>query len=65
MKTPFTVVNFYANRLLIGASVFTDELSIFYWDAYNNYIDVCGWTDKEFDAALLLKINKEWDITCN
>jgi hypothetical protein len=66
MKITFDIVSYYADIFCIKSAVAkTIQESSLYRDLYFAYIDSCGWSDKEFDAELLRRIDDNWDLMYN
>lgn len=47
--------------LLRAATSKTFESRCYWWDKYLLFLDACGWTDYEFDAETLRRIEIEWE----
>lgn len=60
-RLPFDLIAPLAEQLADAAALSdTSEDRIFLWDQYEDYIEACGWTEKEFDAELIKRINANW-----
>ncbi len=62
MKYSFEKVQADAFRLLNTAvvSVGDSESSYFFYEAFALYLEAAGWSEEEFDAELLKRINRGW-----
>ena len=63
-RIPYEIVAIEANRILIKMAITSSwEESYHFWDLYLEYIDACGWTDREFDRETLRRIDLNWEIS--
>ncbi len=67
MKFSFEKVQADAFRLLnlAAVSVTDSESSAFFYGAFVAYLKSSGWSEKEFDAELLNRINRGWSPQYN
>lgn len=57
MKLPFHLINRTVQLLSDLNTVFHDDL---YYDLYRKYLKEAGWSEKEYEAALLDHIDSNW-----
>ena len=63
MKIPFDYILDRAFQILNLVAMIDDCQDVI--DEFYSYLDACGWTETEFDAELLVRINNSWDILFN
>ncbi len=60
-QIPYESVAIEADRLIVKMVLATTWAQMdYYWDVYLVFLDACGWTDKEFDAETLKRIDATW-----
>ena len=60
-RVPYEIVSVEADRIIVRmATAPTWELAIYYWKVYLEYIEICGWSDREFDNETLKRIDAAW-----
>lgn len=57
MKLPFHLIKKTVQLLSDLNTVFNDDL---YYDLYLKYLKEAGWTEKEYEVALLDNIDSNW-----
>jgi len=61
-RVPYEIVAIEAERLIIRMALSpTIRGSIHFWRRYIEYIEACGWTDREFDRETLKRIDAAWE----
>jgi hypothetical protein len=60
-RIPYDIVVIEANRIIIRMALAPAWETCDYWDLYVAYIEVCGWTDQEFDRETLRRIDAAWE----
>ena len=58
MKLPFSIIMEQAQSFFDLAALEKDDL---YWSLFVQYLKESGWTEEEYDAALLNHINSNWE----
>lgn len=60
-RVSYEIVAFEADRLIVQMVLAPSLYLIdFYWNAYLNLLNSCGWTDREFDKETLRRIDEYW-----
>jgi hypothetical protein len=62
-KVAYDIVVIEAMRLLDKAVSASIEYQASYFQQYSNYLSSMGWTDAEFDAEMLKRIDQNWTDT--
>lgn len=60
-RIPYDIVAIEANRIIIKMVLAPSWEAYYYWELYISYISVCGWTDQEFDAETMRRIDAAWE----
>lgn len=61
-RVPYEIVAIEASRIIIKMAACSSWDQAFdYWDQYQAYIEVCGWTDWEFDLETIRRIDAAWE----
>lgn len=61
-RVAYEIVAVEAERLIIRMALApTIRQAIHYWRRYVEYIEACGWTDREFDLETLKRIDAAWE----
>ncbi len=61
-RIPYEYVALKVNTYLVRAVVSKSfEARCYWWDQYLGFLDACGWTDHDFDAETLRRIEIEWE----
>jgi len=58
MKLPYEAFVSRADHLIVQMIISSDPM--YYWDQYTLLLEACGWTDQEFDAETLRRIDIYW-----
>lgn len=62
-RVAYEIVAVEAERLIIRMALAPSMgQSIYYWRRYIEYIEACGWTDREFDLETLKRIDRTWGL---
>jgi len=65
-KIPFVLLEGYAQSLIdLMATAKTVDKADHYKKLYLKYLSECGWTDQEFNMALLSQVDKDWEPSLN
>lgn len=60
-RVPYEVVAIEADRIIMKMVIASSWDSAFhYWDLYLEFLDACGWSDREFDCETLKRIDAAW-----
>lgn len=66
MKLPFETIQEFAYDLVFEiASNQVPEYFILLNDHLEDYLNLCGWTVKEFEEELMIKIDNNWEQYLN
>lgn len=57
-RVPYEIVAIEANKIIVKMAA---SSSWDYWEQYIAYIEVCGWTDWEYDLETLKRIDAAWE----
>lgn len=61
-RIPYDSMAPEANRFIINmVSASSWEEAYEYWDQYNDFIETCGWTDREFDLETIRRVDAAWE----
>lgn len=61
-RIPYDSMALEANRFIINmvkASSWEEAFSC--WDQYIDFIEKCGWTDREFDLETIKRVDAAWE----
>lgn len=59
-RIPYEIVAIEANRIIVRMALAPSWEAYNYWEQYIVFIEVCGWTDFEFDQETLKRIDMSW-----
>lgn len=60
-RIPYELISIEADKLIIRSLI--SELHYYkYYKLYLNFLEACGWTDKEYDEETLKRIDRNWDL---
>jgi hypothetical protein len=60
-RIAYDIVSIQANHILIKMIAAPIWEANNYFDLYFSYLEVCGWTDKEFDDEMMSRIDSSWE----
>lgn len=64
MKINFQTVSLEANRIFM-MMISHPESCEQYWDQYHTFLNLCGWSDTEFDRETLKIVDRSWEPELN
>lgn len=61
-RLPYELVVIEADKILLQMVLAPDWRAHEYFERYLLFITACGWTDLEFDAETLRRVDAAWDL---
>lgn len=61
-KIQFEIVEIAADKLACKAAIAPLHIAQRYFDEYVSLISCCGWSEKDFNAELLKRIDANWHL---
>ena len=62
-RVPYEIVIIEAERLTVAMALSpTLELARRCWREYISWLNLCGWSDRDFDKEMLRRIDIDWNI---
>lgn len=61
IRLPYDLIEpIVSHFIMCMAESTTEDSCAIYWNAYNSYLQMVGWTDQEYDTELLKRIDGNW-----
>jgi hypothetical protein len=61
IRIPYEIMAFEAERILMQGLLGTNDDLLEAYERYVDYIEACGWTEREFDEETLKRVDHNWD----